>query len=501
MTNKEKYLKLITYLEDIKTYQHAISLIAFDLQTIAPKKARENQSETLSKLSNKIFEITKNEEYVKFLLDLHENNKGLNTYQKRLITILYRRYISSKNITAKMDYDYTMACYKSYDSWLKAKEANNYKIFEKDFKNIVDYCRLFISLRDDKKNIPYDTLLNDYEYGGSIAQLDEIFSKLKKAIIKILKDRENVKEIDESFLTRKVAIKKQEKFSKYLMKTIGLDMNATLLATTEHPFTSMIAKHDVRITTHYYERLFFSNVYSTIHEGGHALYGQNESKLAYKYYLNDTMSSGMHECMSRFYENMVGRSKAFINFIYPTFHKQFKEFSDISKDRLYEGVNIAKPSLIRTEADELTYCLHIIIRYEIEKMLINGQVEVEDLPEIWNQKYQEYLGIDCHDDSTGILQDVHWSDGSFGYFPSYALGNIYAAQIMHYMNKEFDVYQAIQEGKFNLIKKWLYKHAFKYGSLMDPNEWIIKVTNEPINPKYYIEYLTNKYSLTINKTF
>lgn len=496
MTNKERYEKLTTYLDDIRTYYHAMGLISFDQQTIAPKKAYDEQSETLAKLSSKVFKITQDPEYVKLVLELHNNPKGLNFYQKRLITVLYRRYISNKNITPEMEYEFSMAYHKSYASWMKAKNANDYLLFKDDFKKIVEYTRLFESLREDRKKTPYDTLLNDYEEGGSIEQLDAIFNRLKEAIIPLLKSIENSNyKPREDFLSRKVSIKKQEKFSHYLMKLIGLDMDATLLSTTEHPFTSMISRHDVRITTHYYEDMFLSNVYSTIHEGGHALYGQNESKKAWDYYINDTMTSGSHECMSRFYENMIGRSKGFIHYIYPKFHKSFKEFKDISEEELYQGINIAKASLIRTEADELTYCLHIIIRYEIEKMLINGEVDVEQLPSLWNQKYKEYLGIDVLNDKEGILQDVHWSGGSFGYFPSYALGNLYAAQLMHYMRKDFDVDEALSTGKIIKFKKWLCKKAFPYGSLMDVNDWIIKVTGEPLNPQYYIDYLTEKFKI------
>lgn len=496
MTNKEKYLKLTEYLDDIRTYYHAMGLISFDQQTIAPKKAYDEQSQTLSKLSNKVFKITQDPEYVKLVLELHDNPKGLNYYQKRLITVLYRRYISSKNITPEMDYEFNMACHKSYASWINAKNANDYELFKDDFKKIVDFTKQFEASREDRKKTPYDTLLNDYEEGGSIEQLDSIFNRLKDAIIPLIKKiQESGYAPREDFLSRRIPIKKQEKFSQYLMKLIGLDMDATLLSTTEHPFTSMISQHDVRITTHYYEDMFLSNVYSTIHEGGHALYGQNESQKAWDYYINDTMTSGSHECMSRFYENMIGRSKGFIHYIYPKFRRLFKELKDVSEEELYQGINIARPSLIRIEADELTYCLHIIIRYEIEKMLINGEVEVEGLNKVWNEKYKEYLGVEVPSDKEGILQDVHWSGASFGYFPSYALGNLYAAQLMYYMRKDFDVDEALETGKIKLFKKWLQKRAFPYGSMMDPNDWIIKVTGEPLNPQYYIDYLTEKFKV------
>ncbi len=496
MTNKEKYTKLTEYLEEIKAYNHALNLVYFDQETIVPNKAFADESKTLSKLGNIVFKKMQSPEYVNLVVDLHNDSRGLNTYQKRLVTLKYRRYISRKNITPELDYEMSMAERNSYSSWLKAKNASDYSLFKDDFKKVIDNAKLCISLREDQKETPYDTLLNDYEEGGSVKQLDEVFGRLKAAIIPLLKDiQEHKPPVRDDFLNRKVSVRKQEKFSKYLMKTIGLDMDASLLATTEHPFTMMVAQHDIRITTHFYENMVLSSIYSTIHEGGHALYAQNEGQKNYDYYINDSMTSGSHECMSRLFENMIGRSRGFIHFIYPKFIRQFKEFKDVSEEELYEAINIAKPNLIRTEADELTYGLHIIIRYEIEKMIINGDVSVDELPAIWNKKYKEYMGIDAPNDKEGILQDVHWSGASFGYFPSYALGNMYAAQIVYHMRKDFDVDAALEKGKIILFKKWLCKNAYPFGSQMDPNEWIIKVTGEPLNPQYFIDYLTEKFKV------
>lgn len=203
--------------------------------------------------------------------------------------------------------------------------------------------------------------------------------------------------------------------------------------------------------------------------------------------------------MSRMYENMIGRSEEFINLIYKKFSSVFrKEFKDVSEKELYEGANVVHPSLVRTEADELTYCIHIIIRYELEKDLINQKITTEHLDEIWNQKYQEYLGVHADNYAEGLMQDVHWSDGSFGYFPSYAIGTVYAAQIMHKMKQEIDVDNLIKQNKLKEIKKWLSKNAFNNASLLDPDQWIKQITGEEINTKYYLEYLENKLSKIYN---
>lgn len=495
MNNIEKYNKLKEYLEEIKTYNHAISLISFDQETIVPKKAFDKESETIAKLADKAFRIKQSKEFTNLVKELHNDSSELNIYQKRLIELLYRSYENDKNITPEFNYEFNITSNKAYSSWLEAKKAKDYKIFKEDFKKMIELTRKSIELRESKKETIYDTLLDDFEKGGSIKQLDSIFNELKATIIPLLKSiQDSGVKYREDFLSRKISIDKQEKFSKYLMQLIGLDMDATLLSTTEHPFTSMICEDDVRITTHYYEDMFISNIFSTIHEGGHALYAQNEGHTNHEYYINDMMSSGTHECMSRLFENMIGRNKNFIHYIYPKLIETFPEFKDVSEEELYQGVNIAKASLIRTEADELTYCLHIIIRYELEKDFINGKISVDEIPDLWNKKYKEYLGITVPDDSMGVLQDVHWA-GSYGYFPSYALGNIYAAQIMHYMKKDIDVDNILRNGEVFKIRDWLTKHAYQIGSLYDPYEWIVKVTKEEINPKYYLDYLTEKYSI------
>lgn len=491
------------YLENIKiinAYMHALNVFHFDHSTIAPKKGMEERNETLSILSNIIFQKQMDPDHIFLLKTLYNNKEKLDKYTKRLVELNYEQYVKSQNITPELQYQYSIACSNGYTSWLNAKEKKDYNLFKDALGEIIKLQQEMIKLRPTQMETPYDSLLDDYEKEHNTLVLDKFFNELKEGIVPLLKEiMKSNKQIREDFLTNKVKITKQEKFSLYLLKLIGFDLDAGLLSTTEHPFTSKISNHDVRVTTHYYENLFVSNIFSTIHEGGHAIFGQNEPTEVIKNYVGDNMSAAMHECISRMYENMVGRSQEFVHAIYPKFSKLFKsEFKDVTELELYEGINAVHPSLIRIEADELTYCLHIIIRYEIERDLINGTLSVENAKEAWNKKYFDYLGVTPENDSEGILQDVHWSDGSFGYFPSYALGNAYAAQIFHKMQNEIDVLSLIKEGKVTSVKKWLTKNVFKYASMLDPNEWIVKVTGEPLNTKYYIEYLQNKFKNLYN---
>jgi carboxypeptidase Taq len=251
----------------------------------------------------------------------------------------------------------------------------------------------------------------------------------------------------------------------------------------------------VRITTRYLPNDVTSALFGTIHEGGHALYEQNISHDLIGTPLCTGTSMGIHESQSRFWENMVGRSLPFWKQYYPKLQQHYPEhFSKVPVEQFYRGINDVKPSLIRIEADELTYNLHIMIRYELEKELFSGTLQVQDLPEAWNAKYKQYLGIEPSNDGEGVLQDVHWSGGAFGYFPSYALGNMYAAQIRHTLEKEMpDLGQKIENGDLLPIKEWLTERIYKYGKLLTPTEIIVNVTGEELNPNYLIDYFQEKY--------
>lgn len=482
-------------LKEISRYSHCARLMSFDRETIAPKDALENENETLDFLYAKIFEIKKTKEYEESIVYLHDHIDELEPLDQRLITLLYRNYEDNINVTPELDARRNTLFNKAYVDWLKAKSESNYSLFSSDLKDIIEITKEFIDLRPTKKEIIYDNLIGEYEEGMTTEKLDKFFNSLKERIVPLLRKIQNSKtKIRTDFLTRPVSIEKQAKFSEYLLNVIGFDFNKGMLSTTEHPFTSDIGYNDVRVTTHYYENLFLSNVYSVIHEGGHAIFGQCETQDKYDHFIDQSMTMAMHESVSRFYENRIGRSREFIHLIYPKFKELFSdEFSDVSEEELYNGVNVVKASLIRTEADELTYPLHIMIRYEIEKKIFNNEVKTKDLPKLWNKLYKEYLNIDVKTDTEGILQDIHWSGGSFGYFPTYALGSAYSAQLYNQMKKELNVEEVFAEKDLTTVNEWLKEKVHKFGKSKTPQEILIMATGEPFNPKYYIEYLKEKY--------
>ena len=495
MTNQQKWKKLAGLLEEIEVYHRCLGKMQFDMECCAPEEGIAPAGEDIAILGKQVHRLTHAKPYEKLIVELHADAEGLTPVQKKAVEHLYDSYARTKNISAALSFEIDLAASRAYGDWLSAKKADDFSLFRDSFATLIGYTRKEIDLRDEKKATYYDTCLDDYEKGGGIAQLHAFFDALKARILPLLRRiAQEGKPIREDFLNRPVPVAQQEAMSRYLLELEGLRKSALVLMTTEHPFTDHYGPHDVRVTTHYYEENFISNIFSTLHEGGHALFMQNEPKELYDEHCADNMSCAMHECISRFYENIVGRSEAFIHFVAPKLRElSGGVFDDVSERELYEAVNLARPGLIRMEADELSYCLHILVRYELEKAFINGEITVDEIPALWKAKYGEYLGVEVPDDARGCLQDVHWTM-SYGYFPSYALGNAYGAQILRTMEKDFDVYAAIAAGELTKLRDWLTEHVFAIASLKTPDEWIRAITGEGLNVNYYLDYLEEKFT-------
>ncbi|MCR4879339.1 MAG: carboxypeptidase M32 [Bacilli bacterium] len=492
-------MKELTELKEIITkarkYIYALNVINFDYETIVPKDAMEDEANIINFFGNEYFKLMHNDHVNSLVVTCYQNKDKIeDPLDVSLIEKMYESYMKNKNITPEFDLKMSEIYSKSYATWLKAKEAKDFNIFKPVFKEVIDITKEAVMLREDKLPNYYDNLLNDCEKGLIQEDLDKFFSELKVGLIELINKIKNSKHVVRSdFLNRKVAIHKQEEFSNYLLKLNGYDFSRGVLSTTEHPFTSCIGRNDSRVTTHYYEDMFLSNVFSVIHEGGHAIFMQNERGIDHDHFINDYISNGMHESVSRFYENVIGRSKEYIHLIYPKFKELFsEEFPDVSEQELYEAVNIVTPSLIRTEADEVTYGLHIIIRYEMEKMICNNEISLDEIPTMWNKLYKDYLGVDVPNDKEGVLQDVHWTSG-FGYFPSYAIGNCYNAMYLEKLKKDIPFYDLINKGDFETIKNWMKDHVFIHANVLDPKDWIKELTGEALTPKYFLKYLNEKY--------
>ncbi|HHY81675.1 MAG TPA: carboxypeptidase M32 [Clostridiales bacterium] len=479
----------------IHALRHASGLIFYDGATTAPEGAAAGRGETLGVLGSMEYELLINPETEKLLHFLQENKGELSPQQARETEILTREYEKISKIPQDEFVAFQVLINEAQDVWHKAKRNNDYPSFAPYIEKISTALRKFAAyFNPDEK--PYNVWLDQYERGLNMDKLDSFFGKLKEAIVPLIKkiqDKGSI--IDDSFLNQEFPVDKQRILSDYLMEVMCIDRRYCAIGETEHPFTINFNNKDVRITTKYHTDKMTNSMYSVIHEGGHALYELHTGDELQFTCLAGGISMGIHESQSRLFENFIGRSKPFISMIYPKLLELFPEqLKNISPHQFYLAVNKSVPSLIRIEADELTYCLHIMVRYEIEKMLLEGSVDVDKLPEVWAGLMKDYLGVDVPDDTHGVLQDSHWSGGSMGYFPSYAIGTAYAAQILHRMKQDINVEDIIESGNLKPIVDWLTENIYKYGSLMDPDELLYKCCNEPFDPTYYIDYLVGKFS-------
>jgi len=486
--------KLVPYLEKHMALQTALALLDWDDATLAPEKAGEYTAKAIGILSEEDFTCLTNPQIKEILQKLGKDN-SMDDTERAIYRKVLKNFKKTESIPKEEKRAYAELQARSQKVWQQAKQKNDFSVFAPYLKEIVKYCKKFADYGAKEGQKRYDVLLDDYEETFPMEVLDTFFDKLKKEIIPLLKEIQKQPQIDDSFLFQNYDIEKQKEFNRFLAEYIGLDFDKGVMAESEHPFTTAWHNHDVRITTHYYENNLASAIFSTIHESGHAVYEQGIDDRYTQTVLGEGASCGIHESQSRFMENVIGRSKAFWTPIYgklvDTFPAQLKE---VSLEHFIEAINRVQADEIRTEADELTYCLHIMVRYELEKMMIEEDIDVEELPKLWNKKYQEYLGITPKDDTCGILQDIHWSMGSIGYFPSYALGNAFAAQFYHQMKKEIDVETALCIGNLQVIREFLHKHIHQYGAFKTAREILLESTREEFNPDYFIEYLKDKYA-------
>ena len=478
----------------MSAYNHAIGLIYYDGETAAPKGTAANRGAALAVLTEEVYRMATSPENIELLEYLDEHKDSLDEKERREVYLLLKDTREMKKIPMDEFVAYTELRNEAEAVWQNAKAANDFEMFRPYLEKIFATEKKFALYIDPEKD-PYDQRLDGYEEGLTRQTLDKFFAALREKIVPLLHRVMQAPQIDDSIRFGSFPAYKQEKLAYWLMETIGLDLDHVGLATTEHPFTTNFGSHlDERITTHYHEDDLLSSFYSVVHEGGHALYDTgSDEDIAYTV-IDGGSAMSLHESQSRFYENIIGRSRAFCGLVFPKLCELFPEqMKGRTADDLYRAANKAEPSLIRTEADELTYCLHIMVRYELEKRVFDGELEVKDLPAEWNRLYKEYLGIDVPDDTRGVLQDTHWSSGLIGYFPSYALGNAYGAQFLAKMRETVDVDACIEAGDFGPVNAWNRENIWRSGSLYTPAQVLDRVLGAPFDPKYYTDYLEKKF--------
>lgn len=482
----------------IKHYDEILGVVFWDMRTGAPRKGIDLRSEAYGDLSAESFRLATSDEMGELLrrLTSPEALESLSRIDRRLVEESKKDYDRNRKLPPDVYREYVVLTSQAESAWEEAKEKNDFPGFVPYLEKIVDYNRRFIELWDAGKPTPYDTLLDLYEPGMLTADLDRLFGELRTRLVPLAEAiRASGVRPDTSFLQGTWDKEAQKAFSHYILKEMGYDFEAGRLDESAHPFMTGLNPRDVRITTRYLPHDVTSALFGTIHEGGHALYEQNIDPELFGTPLSVGTSNGIHESQSRLWENMVGRSRGFWNRYFPELKKHFPgKLDHVTADAFYRGINLSEPSLIRIEADELTYNLHIMIRYEIEKMIFNGNLAARELPEVWNAQYKETLGVEPPNDSLGVLQDVHWSGGAFGYFPSYALGNMYAAQIMKTAYERLPTLgEQIETGQLQPLKAWLTEHVYRHGKLLQPSEIIRNISGEELKSTYLCEYLENKF--------
>lgn len=489
---KREFEELSEYLERAMALQTALTLMEWDNETLAPEEASSRTSRVQGALSAAYQEVMTSSRLAELIaacknLELSETENAIlreaEKEREQLMCIPADEYRKYQELVAE-----------STRIWMRAREEQDFEQFAPTLERIISYQKKFASYRAKDGQKLYDVMLDTYEEGFDMKKLDEFFSLLKQELVPFLQNvMDSPVEIDDTFLTGRYSEEKQRELAKYLAEYVGFDFRKGVLSESAHPFTTNLHNRDVRITTHYEDRVD-SSVFSVIHEAGHASYEMGIADELSQTLVGQGASMGMHESQSRFFENMIGRDDAFWIPVYETLQAYFpEELKGIVREQFVRAINKVTCGLIRTMADELTYSLHVLVRYELEKQLIEENLDVRKLPKLWADKYEEYLGVRPKNDAEGVLQDIHWSQGSFGYFPSYALGNAFAAQIYHAMNKELDVESCLRNGDLGAIRDYLREHIHRFGKVRTSRQLLKDMTGEDFNPNYYIAYLKEKY--------
>jgi carboxypeptidase Taq len=497
---------LKTTLRHIHHLRDAAAVLSWDQETYMPPGGgaiRAEQLATLQTLAHDQFVSPEIESMLASFLDLstgtlhHVHTSTLDEPSQALLRETWRDFSHAKKLPSAFVNELERECSLAQQVWVEARKTNDFQLFLPNLQRLVRLKRQeteYLGYQDS----PYNALLDIYEPGSTVAQLRPLFATLRTELIRLLDHiRESPVQPKAHLLTQSYDKTQQVDFGRLVLKHMGYDFQRGRLDLSAHPFTTSFHPTDVRVTTRVFETDLLSCLFSCIHEGGHGLYDQGLPTNHYGTPLAEPVSLGIHESQSRLWENCVGRSRAFWRYFYPKVQEIFPaQLGEVTVEEFYLAINRVTPSFIRVEADELTYNLHIMVRFEIELDVIEERMQVEDLPEVWNAKIQEYLGIVPPSDAEGVLQDVHWSFGAFGYFPTYTLGNLYASMLFRQAQKDLpDLDQAISLGNLLPLKGWLNDRVHRWGRQYTAAELIQRVTGQDLTPEPFIHDLEQKFGI------
>ena len=491
---------LTNRLLEIRRIQSAASVLSWDQETYMPAGGGAARAEQIATLEGLAHEKLVSQEVETLLADwidpaTGQAAAGWDEPSRSLLRETWRDFSRAKKLPSAFVIRLSRECSLAQQAWVTARE-------ESRFSKFLPSLRTIISLKREEadylgyRNSPYDALLDTYEPGATIGQLAPLFTELRERLVVLLrKVKASGVAVDDTCLHQRFDQAKQIEFGRLVLVAMGYDFERGRLDLSAHPFTTSFHPTDVRVTTRVFEKDLPSCLFSCIHEGGHGLYDQGLDPRYYGSPLGESVSLGIHESQSRLWENCVGRSRAFWHCFYPILQQTFpQQLGTVPLDLFYAAINRASPSLIRVEADELTYNLHIMLRVEIEQALIENRVQPDDLPELWNEKMQSYLGIVPEQDAEGVLQDVHWSMGAFGYFPTYTLGNLYAVQFFEQAKQELpQLEEHIAAGQLVPLRRWLEQKIHRWGRMFTPDHLARRVTGKGVSPEPFLHYLEGKY--------
>ncbi len=481
-------------MQKIADINYAMSVLQWDKEVNLPTKGARFRTQQISTLAGIAHDL-QTESALEEMLNELKNQNDLSPEQAKNIALVQDKFARTKKLSTEFVVRQSKAISKSYHAWLKAREANDYRLFKDAFSTIVDIKKEEAELVGYEDH-PYDALMDQFEKGAKTKDITALFKDVRSQLVDFVKRLSDRPQVEGGFLKQFYPKDKQWDYGLEILKSIGYDFEAGRQDISPHPFTTNFSSEDVRVTTRIDENDFSNMLWSCIHEGGHALYEQGLPSNQYGMPLGEYISLGIHESQSRLWENNVGRSLPFWKAHYKGAQQTFPEnLGNIDLMTFYKGINRVAPNLIRTESDELHYHFHVLIRFEIEKGLIEGSLDVSNLDEIWRSKYKEYLNVEVPDDKRGILQDIHWSYGSIGYFPTYSLGSFYAAQFFAQACKEIpDLILQIEKGNTQPILDWLRSNIHQHGKRYTAEELCVKITGEPLNFKYFMDYAQEKYN-------
>ncbi len=500
MKKPQALIDLCELSKEIHTYHSILTLLHWDQETYMPSGGIGPRSQQVAQLSELVHEKKTSRKYKQCLGKLVSLSTGkikitgLSKSQQALVRELRKDFLRATKLPSSFVKTFSQVTSEASQIWCAAKKQSNFKIFAPFLEKILDLTRQKAQIFGFEDH-PYDALIETYEPCMTTRKVGVIFDGLQKELKSLLQKIKASRQIDDRFLHKKVDEAKQMELGHLLLSHLPMDMAYTRLDLSAHPFSLALHPHDSRITTRVLPHAFMSNLFSVLHEAGHSFYEMGLPMNTWGTPLSEPVSLSIHESQSRWWETLMGRSLPFWRYFYPRLQKALPHLKSVPLERFYRGINKVAPSFIRVEADEVTYCLHVILRFEIEKELVSGKLPVSDLPEAWNAKFKELFGIVPPNDAQGCLQDIHWSLGDFGYFPTYALGNLFAAHFFTAFAKEHsDWEKKVAQGDLALVREWLKTHIHSWGRTYDSEELAKKVTGKPLSEAAYCSYLKKKYA-------